>query len=66
MAEVTTTGYWYPEGYPGRAFNLANVISVVYPTSDVTIVLVRFRASSGHQVTFDRTDFEDAYNAAFP
>ena len=66
MAQVTVLGFWYPEGYPGRAFNLHEVVTIVYPTDATSKVRVRFRGSSVIPVEFDRAAFEAAYNAVYP
>ena len=62
MAQVTQPGIWYPEGYPGSAFDLAEVLHGVYP-DDVTKAEVRFRSSQIRPVIFDRADFDTAYSA---
>jgi len=64
MPAVNTLGIWYPDGYPGRAFDLNEIVAVVYPEAFPDRVEVRFRASSTQPVMFDRTEFEDAYDFA--
>lgn len=63
MAEVTAPSIWYPAGYPGPAYNLANVAMW---TTDVTNnkANVRFVGlETGAMLTFDLDIFEAAMQA---
>ncbi len=63
MAQVTNLDIWYPEGYPGPAYDLTKVDMFWPKPEDTSRVLVTFRHNTLKRVEFDRAAFEAALAA---
>lgn len=65
VGPVANPDIWYPEGYPGPAYDLTKVVHFVPKPEDTTRVSVTFRHNALKPVEFDRLAFETAL-AAIP
>ncbi len=64
MAQVTSDFIWYPDGYPGPAYDLRKIISWAPDPNYATKVKVYFEDSRENSVEFTLADFETAMQAA--
>lgn len=60
MAQITSPHVWYPQGYPGPAYDLREVMSWSDDQQDPTLVNVRFVGDTVTIAQFDKALFEAA------
>lgn len=63
VAPVSSPKIWYPEGYPGPAYNLSYVLDWCDDVSDELYLIVQFVGWYNQPVRFVKSDFLAAYDA---
>lgn len=60
MAQVASPHIWYPDGYPGSAYDLRQIVTWNPKTDANQIAQVRFVGDPVAVTDFDMADFEAA------